>query len=65
MNDHDFQMEVIDRLARIETKQDTNMTTLDEHGARIKSLEHTRTKYTAIFGSVGAAFGTLIGWIKS
>lgn len=40
----DFEREVIDRLARIETKQDA----VKDHGARIDSLEKWRDRAIAI-----------------
>lgn len=45
-------------------KLDLLLGEVSDHGKRLKSLEHSRTKYTAIFGFVGAGFGSIIGWIK-
>ncbi len=72
MVEKDFQREVIDRLARIETKQDSTIDTVSEHsrticqqGERItvneqraKSAHH---RIDGIFAAAGA-FGAVAGW---
>jgi len=75
----DFQQEVIDRLARIETKQDAtaetvklNTTTINQHSIDItenkQSLKSAHHRIDGIFwgaGILGGAAGTVVNFIVS
>ncbi|WP_371380920.1 hypothetical protein [Sporomusa aerivorans] len=73
MGEKDFQQDVIDRLARIETKQDTTMATVEDHSktlvqhgkdivatdARARSAHH---RVDSIFLTAGIV-GAVAGWV--
>ena len=79
MGDHDFQQEVIDRLARIETNQVATMDTVKEqsktligHGERITAVESSSKsahhRIDGIFvcaGTLGTFAGGLVSFIAS
>jgi hypothetical protein len=52
LGEKEFQQEVIDRLARIETKQDATMKTVEEHSKALADHSEPVIKYVA-----GAASG--------
>jgi hypothetical protein len=70
MNDTDWKIEVIDRLARIETSVIERQVFTADHGPRIASLETWRTRIVAVlavmaalaalkWGPAAASLGTL------
>jgi len=66
LGEKDFQQEVIDRLARIETKQDAmaktvecNTTTINQHSERITKVEESTKSAHHRIGGIYAAAGTL------
>jgi predicted peroxiredoxin len=73
MPEHDFQKEVIDRLARIETKQDATMKTVADHcddireqGIKIATIEaSSKSAHRRIDGIyiTAGAIGGAAGWI--
>ena len=79
MGEKEFQQEVIDRLARIETKQDATMKTVEEHSTIIanhserivkneestKSAHHRITNIWATAGVLGTLAGGAVNLISS
>ncbi|MDD4601727.1 MAG: hypothetical protein PHQ46_11855 [Negativicutes bacterium] len=79
MGEKDFQQEVIDRLARIETKQDAtaetvkqNTTTINQHSIDItenrQSAKSAHHRIDGIFwgaGILGGVAGTVVNFIAS
>ncbi|MEN6566787.1 MAG: hypothetical protein ABFC57_10840 [Veillonellales bacterium] len=77
MPEKDFQREVIDRLARIETKQDAtgetvkaHALTLSDHETRItrteestKSAHHRLNGILALAGILGSTAGAAVNWV--
>jgi hypothetical protein len=57
--EHDFQNEVIDRLARIETNQTAELAGRQDHEVRLRTLE----KRQWFLAGVAAVAGTLLGKI--
>lgn len=79
MGEKDFQQEVIDRLARIETKQDAHAETVGEHSKVIashseritvteqsaKSAHHRIDGIYATAGAIGGLVGGVVQFISS
>ncbi|CUH95637.1 hypothetical protein P22_1711 [Propionispora sp. 2/2-37] len=79
MGETDFQREVLNRLIRMETKQDAHIETIKEHSATLashseritKAEESTKSAHRRIdgifvaAGSLGAIFGTLTNIVIS
>lgn len=79
MSEYDFQQAVIDRLARIETKQDYIASTVSKHSEEIelqgkllveatsstKSAHHRIDGVYAAAASIGAVAGAGINWLVS
>lgn len=74
MNQEAFQDEVIDRLARIETKQDTTNGRVNKLEAQVRSLELTRANHSGVSrlllaalsggtGLLGAGIGGLVEYL--
>ena len=73
MSEHDFQTEVIDRLARLETKIDSTMETVADHGEKINdhsikiegvcnSAKSAHKRIDGIYCAAGV-IGGIAGWI--
>ena len=73
MSEHDFQAEVIDRLARLETKIDATMATVADHGEKLNdhsikiegvcnSVKSAHKRIDGIY-CAAAGIGGICGWL--
>lgn len=57
--------DIVSRLARIETKLDSHLTTQHDHEKRIRSLEKSSWKLAGVAAAVTFLFSALWGIIKA
>ena len=64
MDNHEFQLEVVTRLTRTETKLDTALETLADHKARIGEIEDGGKKRAGFLAALSAVISFVTSSLK-
>lgn len=64
MDNHEFQLEVVERLARTETKLDAALETLADHKARIGEIEDGGKKRAGLMAALSAVVSFITSVLK-